>query len=343
MVIAHAPRPLPRELAVADLRYLLAADHDLVDGHHVATGAIPGRPTLVARWGWTDWQVRQLLADEDAWRPDGAAAPHQRAASAPPARRQPPASRETGERQEARENRQPPASAPPAGRQSASTRALEKEGRQESQTSSTPPVPPAERGGSRNRDQVISTLAPLVEAVLLRTPVPQLAKVLDSAEAGLTVIVDRVRKRLDESGQMVAGARATDVAAACRAAAQAIRPRLPALLQAWEDEQARWADDGPNDPEDAVEEADGADDEAVQATPPEPVVVDPVVDEVEAIIRSDRRLARTYLTREDVVRRLRPARAGAVLELDHPGSPSATTWLCEAAAAAATPIRWRTP
>ena len=76
-VVDHLPRPLTTEQAAHDLR---------VYASQVRLGRrrkMPGRPALRKRWGWTDWGVRSLLADEAAW-----ADPR----TAPPAHRQPTAS-----------------------------------------------------------------------------------------------------------------------------------------------------------------------------------------------------------------------------------------------------------
>lgn len=111
-----------RDEAVADLRW------------HVDQGrALPGRPALAARWRWTDWAVRTLLADVGHWwDPTKGDAPSTREDLE--ARRQPSSSR----RQLASNDRQPaleqtptiepippaPLQPPPADRQPPSTRAL---------------------------------------------------------------------------------------------------------------------------------------------------------------------------------------------------------------------------
>lgn len=59
--IAQAlPKPWPQESVWMDLRWWAARER--VDGH-----ARPGRPTLSARWGWTDWATKAALKDEGAW------------------------------------------------------------------------------------------------------------------------------------------------------------------------------------------------------------------------------------------------------------------------------------
>ena len=68
-----AKLPLSRANAITDLRW-----------HLDQTGDVPGRPSLRARWGWTDHAVRMLLLDEAAWLVER----RQRVASASPAGRQ---------------------------------------------------------------------------------------------------------------------------------------------------------------------------------------------------------------------------------------------------------------
>jgi len=79
-IIEHLPRPLTAEQAAHDLR---------VYASQVRRGRrrrMPGRPTLRKRWGWSDWQVRALMADEAAWVDPQTVPPARRqlAASSPP-------------------------------------------------------------------------------------------------------------------------------------------------------------------------------------------------------------------------------------------------------------------
>jgi hypothetical protein len=53
-------KPWPLEAVYCDLRWW--ADHE-----RMGTGKRPGRPTLRARWGWVDRQVRNALKAEDRW------------------------------------------------------------------------------------------------------------------------------------------------------------------------------------------------------------------------------------------------------------------------------------
>ena len=101
----------PEEYAVADLAW----HRVMVDRGE----AMPGRPKLMARWGWTDHGVRTLLAASPADRQPGTdqrrdsgeiRQPAARTASLPPAYRQP----HTGEGGQLPEDRQSAASAPPA-------------------------------------------------------------------------------------------------------------------------------------------------------------------------------------------------------------------------------------
>ncbi len=79
---------------------------------------IPGRPSLRARWGWTDHRVRTLLADEDAWCDPRfkteSPAHRQPTASAPPADRQPVNGSSVVISEKPPADRQPTASASPA-------------------------------------------------------------------------------------------------------------------------------------------------------------------------------------------------------------------------------------
>jgi hypothetical protein len=54
------PKPWPREAVYYDLRWW--ADHERRE-----SGKRPGRPTLRARWGWSDRQVRNALKAEATW------------------------------------------------------------------------------------------------------------------------------------------------------------------------------------------------------------------------------------------------------------------------------------
>jgi len=118
-----ASRPVSEAVAVADLRWWLSADSSKGDdGRTLGAGEIPGRPTLRARWGWTDHRVRALLREEELWR-DGwgvasaSPADRQPVASASPAGRQRVASDDTVETEQKGPNRQRVASGPPADRQ----------------------------------------------------------------------------------------------------------------------------------------------------------------------------------------------------------------------------------
>ena len=90
IIAAHyAGETWPREYAAADLEWCRAEEAS-------GRARIPGRPTLMKRWGMTDHAVKTLLT--------------------PPADRQPTASRDYGEPRESAENRQPAASRAPTDR-----------------------------------------------------------------------------------------------------------------------------------------------------------------------------------------------------------------------------------
>ena len=124
--------PFTEDEAANDLRWLVHQHAAALWARGVQSptpaqlvAGVPGRPTLRARWNWTDHAVRTLLRDTAAWWDSGrwtdapSPAHRQRTASAPPADRQPTASDSTGEPGEADTNRQRTASAPPADRQPA--------------------------------------------------------------------------------------------------------------------------------------------------------------------------------------------------------------------------------
>jgi pilus assembly protein CpaF len=62
MVVEHCPKPWPREVAIADLEHHRSATHRGV--------RFPGRPALMARWGWSEWAVRDLVRNSLRMRPD---------------------------------------------------------------------------------------------------------------------------------------------------------------------------------------------------------------------------------------------------------------------------------
>ena len=184
-VVDHLPRPLTTEQAAHDLR---------VYASQVRLGRrrkMPGRPALRKRWGWTDWGVRSLLADEAAW-----ADPR----TAPPADRQPTASAppETAAIVEVEPTR--PAIAPPAHRQPTSTRAeLHRTQNTEHRLSTTP----ASSSRARSADAAgPKNLIPkevekhLVEQVGLLT-LEQIASLTRSQIAQLLPVKLRNRGNLD--------------------------------------------------------------------------------------------------------------------------------------------------
>ena len=102
------PKPWPREAVLMDLRYWQGQEA-------VSEGRVerPGRPTLAALWGWTDWQVKQAFKSEGEWTDPR----RQRTASAPPEDRQPTASAPPAEQQANAGNMEETASQPPVNRQ----------------------------------------------------------------------------------------------------------------------------------------------------------------------------------------------------------------------------------
>lgn len=105
-------KPWPREAVLMDLRYW--------QGQEAATGGRverPGRPTLIALWGWTDWQVKQAFKSEGEWSDPR----RQRTTSAPPEDRQDSASAPPATDKENADNMKETASAPPASRQPAAS------------------------------------------------------------------------------------------------------------------------------------------------------------------------------------------------------------------------------
>ena len=112
---ANIAKPWPKEAAMMDLRW--HADRERMQDR---ANAMPGRPALIDRWGWTDWGVKQLLKGEewvDRWTTEDAA-------RTPPAHRQRTASRRSVVRRQYRRNRQRTASRPPGRRQPTATRAV---------------------------------------------------------------------------------------------------------------------------------------------------------------------------------------------------------------------------
>lgn len=106
------PKPWPREAVLMDLRYWQGQEA-------VSEGRVerPGRPTLIALWGWTDWQVKQAFKSEGEWSDPR----RQRTASAPPEDRQDSASEPPAEQQANAGNMEETASGPPARRQPAAS------------------------------------------------------------------------------------------------------------------------------------------------------------------------------------------------------------------------------
>jgi hypothetical protein len=56
-ILIASERRWPQQAVITDMRWMV--DQGLT---------VPGRPSLVRRWRWEDWEVRKFLADEDLWR-----------------------------------------------------------------------------------------------------------------------------------------------------------------------------------------------------------------------------------------------------------------------------------
>ena len=112
------PKPWPMEAAAMDLRWHL--DRATArDGW--APIRFPGRPSLAADWGWSDWDARTLMRNEGLWKDALASAVP---SNAPPARLQRAASRDNSERRQSAKSLQRASNAPPTRLQQSSTRAL---------------------------------------------------------------------------------------------------------------------------------------------------------------------------------------------------------------------------
>jgi hypothetical protein len=104
-LLTSSGRPWPAQAVITDLRW------------HVDQGrAIPGRPTLRARWHWSDWAVRTMLADEATWRDPLRGSPPADLQHTPARLQRPPASQRTEAVNQADSASVPPtaASGPPA-------------------------------------------------------------------------------------------------------------------------------------------------------------------------------------------------------------------------------------
>jgi hypothetical protein len=146
MIASVLPRPWPAEAAAFDLRW-----H--ADRARMKRGAFPGRPFFVARWGWTDWAVKQLLRSE-SWvdrfhSASGPPADRQRTASGPPVATTTNAEKSEETASQPPASRQPAASEPPRARSSPLHRTpntdLEGDGAREAvvEAAAPPPPPPA--------------------------------------------------------------------------------------------------------------------------------------------------------------------------------------------------------
>lgn len=104
-------------LGVSKLRAEQVTDAD----REAIRAALPGRPALVKRWGWSDWAVKQLRAAPDLWWDSARWGAQRPAASAPPAHRQPTTSAPPAEEPLNAEDSDGSASPPPAHRQLAAS------------------------------------------------------------------------------------------------------------------------------------------------------------------------------------------------------------------------------
>lgn len=133
------PKPWPMEAAAMDLRWHL--DRATArDGW--APIRFPGRPSLAADWGWSDWDARTLMRNEGLWKDALASAVP---SNAPPARLQRASSGPPAATTANADNPRNPSNAPPTRLQRASSnppRALY----------SSPITPHPEGEGERGRD-----------------------------------------------------------------------------------------------------------------------------------------------------------------------------------------------
>jgi hypothetical protein len=119
----------PESAAITDLRFYADAaafrlgvsklrTEQVTDADREAIrAALPGRPALVKRWGWSDWAVKQLRAAPELWWDSARWGAQRPTASAPPAGRQPTTSAPPAEVPVNAEDSDGSASPPPALRQ----------------------------------------------------------------------------------------------------------------------------------------------------------------------------------------------------------------------------------
>jgi hypothetical protein len=325
MVVAHVPLPWPREVAIADLRWWLNADHEMVDGHHVGTGKLPGRRQLEKRWGWTEWHVRDLLRDEEEWRPE----PRHTPATPQPLPRETPATpqRDTAQRHTSREStpatpREPQRETPPA-----STRAFDLDRRQQT---SDPDQSQSARAG---RAEVVASV--LSGWLALRGIS---AKERATWEAGGEAFLRQLRKAVD-SERSVGALGLPDLRAGialalarhdARAPEREPEPDEPATEpEAWPEAVAGDVDE-PHAGDEL--EADAPSDDAADAT-----------DRLWSTLQASQvapAWARSW-SRPDVARRLRPAWKGAAIEVEPPSSPAGMRYLAMVADAYGLKLVWR--
>lgn len=127
-VVANSlPRPWPREAVLFDLRWWRGQEAATAKVGARRRAKLPGRPALGQRWGWTDWDVRQVLRAEaewvDRWTTGGGSSSAPPAALQPSSNAPPATARANAEEFPESSNApptvlQPPSSAPPHARSS---------------------------------------------------------------------------------------------------------------------------------------------------------------------------------------------------------------------------------
>lgn len=207
-------KPWPREAVLFDLRWW-------ADRVRLGLESWPGRPTLARRWGWTDWQSKQVLRGEEQWADPARRAT--RSTSEPPAIHQPTANAAKDKRRVSTGNRQPAASDPPADRHA-------RVSNDRSPTQVTIPLPPASPAGGSpgfDEDQVVE----LAKAVhdLEAPEIAQLAR--GDLEANHRVNALRVLQERRKKGLYVGSTRKRTVGASLVEAARRVHADLALLAE----------------------------------------------------------------------------------------------------------------
>lgn len=213
-------QPWPEEAVLFDLRWWREQEIITRGSRHAVRR--PGRPTLAAEWGWSDWQARDIMRNEGLWadplkeaqRQDAqrTAPPTPPTSSGPPADLQPASSGPPATTTANADNPQEISSPPPADLQPASNgpphAGINTDHRSPiTEPPYSPPCPPpGERESERGSDltvlppQVARQLraAGLAVEAVSTTPVAVLQSVVGQRD------LDRVRAALAKQGQVLA-------------------------------------------------------------------------------------------------------------------------------------------